>query len=78
MDQRQGKDFLIRNLPIEVYNLLEKSSKEHHRSKTQEAIVALKKGLSFPDNYISQPKPFKWKEKPSRTFVERAIREGRE
>jgi hypothetical protein len=41
MEQRQTRDFLIRNMPIEIYHLLEKSAKEHHLSKTQEAIITL-------------------------------------
>lgn len=78
MEQRQTRDFLIRNMPIEVYHLLEKSAKEHHRSKTQEAIVALTSGLSIQSHQIKKPIPFKWKKKISSKFIEEAIREGRE
>ncbi|MES2272577.1 MAG: TraY domain-containing protein [Chlamydiota bacterium] len=78
MTQKQTRDFLIRNMPVEVYNLLEKAAKEHHRSKTQEAIVALINGLSVYDCRIKKPIPFKWKKKPSSKFIEEAINEGRE
>ena len=78
MKQKQTKDFLIRNIPIEVYDLLERLAKEHHRSKTQEAIVALTQGLSMQSHYIKRPKPLKWKKKMSSKFIEAAIQEGRE
>jgi len=76
--KKQTRDFLIRNMPIEVYGLLEKAAKEHHRSRTQEAIVALTNGLSLQSYHITKPKPFKWKKKPSSQFIEEAINEGRE
>jgi len=78
MRRRQTRDFLIRNIPLEIFNLLEESAKEHNRSKTQEAIVALATGLSISNNRIRQPKPFKWQEKISNQFIERVIDEGRE
>lgn len=79
MEQKQTRDFLIRNIPIEIYQQLEKAAKEHHRSKTQEAIVALSNGLSMYSHQIKKPSPFKWKNKKiSREFVDDAIREGRE
>lgn len=77
MQQKQGRDFLIRNMPIEVYHLLEKAAKEHHRSKTQEAIVAIHNGLSTYSSQLEKPKPFKWKNKVSNKFIENAIQEGR-
>jgi hypothetical protein len=77
MKQKKTRDFLIRNIPLEIFNLLEESAKEHNRSKTQEAIVALATGLSIYSNRIRQPKPFKWKKKISNQFVKRAIDEGR-
>ena len=61
MEQKQTRDFLIRNMPAEVYNLLEKAAKEHHRSKTQEAIVALTKGLSLSGHQVKKPIPFRWR-----------------
>lgn len=76
--EKQTRDFLIRNIPIEIYNLLEAVAKENHRSKTQEAIVALNNGLSMYGQRISKPKPFKWKKTVSERFVEEAIKEGRE
>jgi hypothetical protein len=79
MEQKQTRDFLIRNMPVEVYNLLEKAAKEHHRSKTQEAIVALTNGLSIYSHQVKKPQPFKWKdEKISSKFIKEAIEEGRE
>lgn len=78
MEQKQTRDFLIRNLPIEIYDLLEKSAKEHHRSKTQEAIVALGHGLALYGNKIQRPIPFKWKSKISNKFIDEAIKEGQE
>jgi hypothetical protein len=77
MKRKKTRDFLIRNIPLEIFNLLEESAKEHNRSKTQEAIVALATGLSIYSNRIRQPKPFKWQEKISNQFIERAIDEGR-
>jgi hypothetical protein len=74
----QTKDFLIRNLPLEVHSLLEKAAKSHHRSKTQEAIVVLSSGLSQPTHQLQQPQPFNWKEKPTSEFIRKAIKEGRE
>lgn len=78
MKKGQTRDFLIRNIPVEVFNLLEDLAKEHNRSKTQEAIVALTTGLSLYSNRIRQPKPFKWRKKISSSFIEEAIDEGRE
>lgn len=78
MEQKQKRDFLIRNMPIEIYNLLEKAAKENHRSKTQEAIVALANGLSMYSHQIKEPIPFKWKKKISSKFIEDAIKEGQE
>ncbi len=75
MKRKQTRDFLIRNIPLEIFNLLEESANAHNRSKTQEAIVALATGLSM-SNRIRQPKPFKWREKISNPFIERAIDEG--
>lgn len=78
MEQKQNRDFLIRNMPVEVYDLLEKAAKEHHRSKTQEAIVALKNGLSMYGHQLKKPIPFKWNKKISSKFIEEAIKEGQE
>jgi hypothetical protein len=77
MRQKKPKDLLIRNVPIEVYALLEESAKEHNRSKTQEAIVALTTGLSICSNKIKQPKPFKWRKQITREFIQEIIDEGR-
>lgn len=55
MNQKQTRDFLIRNMPIEIYHLLEKSAEENHRSKTQEAIVALTNSLHMYSPKIKQP-----------------------
>ena len=77
MEQKQTRDFLIRNMPAEVYNLLENAAKEHHRSKNQEAIIALTYGLSMYSHPLKKPIPFKWKKKISSKFIEEAIQEGR-
>ena len=78
MKQRQTRDFLIRKMPIEVYTLLEKTAKDHNRSKTQEAIVVLTEGLSLHSHHVQEPIPFKWKKKLTSKFIEDAIDEGRE
>lgn len=65
-------------MPIEIYVLLEKAAQEHHRSKTQEAIVVLSQGLVPQSRPLQKPKPFKWKSKVSDEFIENAIKEGRE
>ena len=59
MDQNQTRDFLIRNMPVELYYSLE-AAKAHHRSRTQEAIVALKNGLRGTPLPLKKPKPFQW------------------
>lgn len=78
MNKKETKDFLIRGMPIEVFGLLEKTAKEHHRSMTQEAILALKTGLSHYSRKIEKPTPFKWWKKPTTKFITEAIDEGRE
>lgn len=78
MQQNQTRDFLIRNMPIEIYNLLEQSAKEHKRSKTQEAIIVLSNGLNIGNTKIKKPTPYKWKKRVTSKFVEKAIRDGRE
>ena len=78
MEQKQTRDFLIRNMPIEIYHLLEKAAKEHYRSKTQEAIVALTNGLSMYSYQVKKPIPIRWNKKISSKFIEEAIKEGRE
>lgn len=78
MKNKQTRDFLIRNIPLEVYMLLEQSAKEHHRSKTQEALVVLIKGLSHQGLELQRPKPLRWKKKISNRFIQEAIQEGRE
>ena len=78
MEHKHPRDILIRNMPVEIYLLLEKAAKENHRSKTQEAILALAQGLSIYGHHVKQPKPFKWKKRVSSKFIEEAIKEGRE
>lgn len=58
MKQSACKDFLIRNIPLELYSLLEKSAILNHRSKTQQAIVALEQGLRTQIKPLQKPKPF--------------------
>ncbi len=78
MHQKQTRDLLIRDLPIEMHNLLENAAKQHHRSKAQEAIVVLSQGLKVYTHRVSQPKPFKWKKRISNRLIEESIQEDRE
>lgn len=78
MDQNQTRDFLIRNMPVELYYSLEAAAKAHHRSRTQEAIVALKNGLRGTPLPLKKPKPFQWGKKITNRFIQEAIEEGRE
>jgi hypothetical protein len=79
MEERQVHDFLIRNMPAKLYNLLEEAAKAHNRSKTQEAIVALTNGLQCIMTPLTKPKPFKWGKQPiTNRFIQDAIDEGRE
>lgn len=78
MSNKQTKDFLIRNIPLELYNLLKKSAREHHRSNTQEAIVALSLGLTNSPEPLQRPRPFKWPKKLKSNDILKAIDEGRE
>ena len=78
MEQKQTRDLLIRNIPLEIYHLLERSAKENHRSKAQEAIIALNNGLTLYGHKIKKPIPFNWGKKITRKFIEEAINEGRE
>lgn len=75
---KQTQDFLIRNMPIEIYNTLKEAAAAHHRSMAQEAIVALTSALTTPSLRLQKPKPFKWKTKITNKFIENAIQEGRE
>jgi hypothetical protein len=77
MKHKRTRDFLIRNLPVEVYDLLEKAAKEHQRSKTQEAILALQHGLTILGYRLQQPKPFDWGKKITSRFIKKAIEDGR-
>lgn len=76
--RKNTRNFLLRNIPVEIFALLEKSAKEHHRSKTQEALVALTNGLTVSEPVIQKPKPFKWGRKITGKMVTEAIEEGRE
>ena len=77
MKQPHTRDFLIRNMPIEIYTRLEEAAQEHHRSKTQEAIVAISTGLLTYRRPIKLPTPMKWGKKITNTFIQEAIDEGR-
>lgn len=78
MKEKTTKNLLIRNVPIEVYELLKKTALQHHRSNNQEAIVAITKGLSLPDQPIQKIKRLKWDVKVSQKTIQKAIDEGRE
>jgi hypothetical protein len=75
---KKTQDFLIRNMPIEIYNTLKEAAEAHHRSMAQEAIVALTNALTTPALRLQKPKPFKWKTKITSKFIDDAIKEGRE
>lgn len=77
MSENQTRDLLIRNVPIEIHELLQQEAKDHHRSKTQEAIIALTNGLTLSRHRIKRPTPFKWKSQISNKFIKDAIDEGR-
>lgn len=75
----ETKNFLIRGMPEELYQLLEEKAQEHRRSKTQEAILALSRGLEQPTiKRVKKPVPFKWGTLISNKFILDAIDEGRE
>lgn len=76
--QSEMKNILLRKVPIEIYQRLDRAAKEHHRSLNQEAIVALSNGLEMPLKSIQKPIPFKWKKKITGRFIQKAIEEGRE
>lgn len=75
---KQTKDFLIRRMPMDLYKRLEKSAKEHHRSRTQEAIFTLSQGLTPLVPPLKTPKPFKWGKDFTSDEIIKAIHEGRE
>jgi len=72
------KDFLIRNMPMDLYIRLEKAAKEHHRSRTQEAIFTLSQGLAPIVPSLKTPKPFKWEKDFTSDEIIKSIHEGRE
>jgi plasmid stability protein len=78
MHKQPTRDFLIRNMPVELYNSLEAAAKAHHRSRTQEAIVALTNGLKSTPTPFKKPIPFQWGKKITNRFIREAIDEGRE
>lgn len=78
MQQKQTRDFLIRNMPLELYRSLEEAAKAHHRSRTQEAIVALTNGLEKSPMPLKKPMPYSWGRKITNRFIQEAIEEGRE
>jgi hypothetical protein len=72
------KNFLIRHMPMDLYRRLEKSAKEHHRSRTQEVIFTLSQGLDPIAPPFKAPKPFKWGKDFTSDEIIKAIHEGRE
>lgn len=78
MEQKQTRDFLIRNMPVDRYHALEAAAKTHHRSRNLEAILALTKGLKQAPAPLKKPVPFQWGKKISNRFIQEAIEEGRE
>lgn len=75
--ETKTKDFLIRGMPIALYDLLVQAAQQHHRSRTQEAIVALTNGLTTTTKPLTKPEPFRWGQKISEEFIRTAIDEGR-
>ncbi len=72
MEQKRTCDFLIKDLPLEIYLFLQAAAKKHHRSINQEAIIVLTNGLS--SHKFKIPCPFKWKTKISSQFLEKIKR----
>lgn len=72
------KDFLIRNMPIDLYIRLEKAAKMHHRSRTQEAIFTLSQALPPIVPPLKAPKPFNWGKDFTSDEIIKDIHEGRE
>lgn len=71
------KAVLVR-MPIELFNLVEKSAHEHRRSNTQELIVAIETGLAAILGPIKEPRRLKFKKKITKKELLEAIEEGRE
>ena len=63
---------------MDLYIRLENSAKEHHRSRTQEAIFTLSQGLAPLLPTLKAPKPFKWGKDFNSDEIIKAIHEGRE
>lgn len=78
MQKQQTRDFLIRNIPIDLYHSLESAAKAHHRSVDEEAIAVLSNGLKGPLPPLKKPKIFQWGKKITNCFIQKAIDEGRE
>lgn len=78
MTQKKTCNFLLRDVPIEIYRRLEELAREHRRSRMQEAIIALSNGLGMHPRSLKQPEPLQLKKKISTDFIEQAIHEGRE
>ena len=76
--QPQHRDLLIRNVSVEIHRVLEKTAKEHHRSKTQEALIVLINGLSVPVKPLRKPVAFEWKSDITTKFIQDAIEEDRD
>lgn len=73
MKLKETRDFLIRKMPIEIYNLIEKAAKKHNRNKTQEALVALKMRSLFSRHTLQQLTPLKWQKRISSAFIKNAL-----
>ena len=76
--EHKTKDVLIRNMPMDLYLRLEKSAKEHHRSRSQEVIYTLSRALAPMVPPLKPPKPFKWGRNFTSDEIIQAIHEGRE
>lgn len=78
MSKNSSHSLLIRNVPHEVFIMLEQAARKHHRSKNQEALNALLLGLTSAPVSVPRPKQLKWKTPLTQKFVQDAIDEGRQ
>jgi hypothetical protein len=78
MPNKNTRDFLIQDMPLAIHKLLEKSAREHHRSKNQEAIVVLTDGLTQRSKSLKRPVPFKWGKNLTDDLIRKSIDIGRE
>jgi hypothetical protein len=69
-------DWLIKDLPAELYEKLREQASAHHRSMVQEAITILEHGLGMRRGYTPPP-PVQPKVLLTNAMINKAKREGR-